>query len=196
MRPALVETLEWINKQLVAEFGIATDNGKPMWRVVSSWDQYEHRLQNHVDGMQLLHPEVRLVPKYDQRNLNHTDQYVLERLVVVPIINMVDLPEFTQSYEPYYWFRNGTTGEPLPPKFYIAKFLIDTLYASMGRNKGLAKYVDEEALHPAEVREARLKEMEEYLYGDESFLLGRTITGEAVAYTGEPTIKPVTEEKE
>jgi len=189
MRPALVESLEWINEQLIREYGIATDNGKPMWRVVSSWDQYEHRLVNFVDGLQLQHPEVKLRPKYKQNDLNHKDQYVLERLVVVPIVNMLDLPESAQSYEPYYWFRNGKTGEPLPPKFYISKFLIDVLYASQGKNKGLAKYVDEEALHPAEVREARLKEYEEYLFGDESFLLGRTITGEAVGYTGPPKIQ-------
>jgi hypothetical protein len=193
MRPALVETLKYIDKQLIAEYGIATDNGKPMWRVVSSWDQYEHRLQSHVDGMQLIHPEVRLVPKYDQRNLNHLDQYVLERLVIVPINNLVDLPSSAQSYEPHYFFRSGVTGEPLPPKFYVAKFLIDVFYAAQGKGKGMAKYVDEEAKNPVEHREARLKELEEYLFGDESFLLGRTITGEAVGYTGPPTIEPVKE---
>lgn len=193
MRPALVETLEYINQQLIDEYGIATDNGKPMWRVVASWDEYEHRLQSHVDGMQLLHPEVRYVPKYDQRNLDNKDQYVLERLVIVPIHNMADIPQSAQSYEPHYHFRSNATGEPLPPKFYIAKFLIDVFYAAQGKNKGLAKYVDAEALHPAEVREARINELMEYLYGDESFLLGRTITGEAVGYTGPPTIEPVKE---
>jgi len=194
MRPPLVETLEYINEQLTRHYGIATDNGKPIWRVVASWDQYEHRLQSHVDGMQLLHPEVRLVPKYNQKDADYRDQYVLEHLVVVPIQNMIDLPSSAQSYEPHYFFRSNVTGEPLPPKFYPAKFLIDVFYAAQGKNKGLAKYVDEEALHPAEMREARLKELEEYLFGDESFLMARTVTGEAVAYTGEPKIKPVSEE--
>jgi len=193
VRPPLVETLEEINEQLIRHFGIASDNGKPMWRVVSSWDQYEHRLQSHVDGMQLIHPQVNYVPKYDQRDLDYKDQYVLERLVIVPITNLVDLPSSAQSYEPFYCFRSNVDGTPLPPKFYPAKFLIDVFYAQQGKNKGLVKYVDEEAVAPAEAREKRLKELEEYLFGDESFLMARTVTGEAVAYTGEPKIEPVKE---
>ena len=178
------EKIEDINNQLIAEFGIATDNGKPMFRVVWADDQLEKRLQSHVDGMQLLHPEVREVKKYAKFS---RDVYVLERLVVVPVANILDLPSAAQSYEPlhFFWDKNRM---PLPPKFYICKFIIDTLYAAMGK-KSMAKYVDAEAKNPVEVREARIKELEEYLFGDESDLLGRTITGEAVGYTGEPSIQ-------
>lgn len=182
----LPETIEYINEQLIREYGIASDNGKPMFRVVWGPDQFEKRLQSHVDGMQLLHPEVREVPKYRKAI---RDYYVLERLVIVPIANQHELPSEAQSYEPlhHFWGIKDDQRVQLPPKYFVCKYIIDVMYAAMGK-KGLAKYVDEEAKNPVEVREARIKELEEYLFGDESDLLGRTITGEAVGYTGEPKI--------
>lgn len=186
----LPERIEDINNQLIAEFGIATDNGKPMFRVVWADDQLEKRLLSHSpEGWQLIFPEVFEVKKYAKFC---RDAYVLERLVVVPIVNQSELPSQAQSYEPLYFFWDKNR-KPLPPKYYICKFIVDTVYAAMGK-KSLAKYIDEEAKNPIEVREARIKELEEYLYGNESNLLGRTITGEAVGYTGEPKIEPVKEE--
>jgi hypothetical protein len=183
------ERIEDINNQLIAEYGIASDNGKPMFRVVWADEQLEKRLVSHtLEGMQLLHPEVQERKKYVKFC---RDAYVLERLVIVPVANESDLPSLAQSYEPLHFFWDKDR-KPLPPKFYVCKFIIDTLYAAMGK-RSMAKYVDAEAQHPVEVREARIKELEEYLFGDESNLLGRTITGEAVGYTGEPTIEPVKE---
>lgn len=180
----LPEKIEDINKSLIREFGIASDNGKPIFRVVWADDQLEKRMVSHtLEGFQLIHPEVQERKKYAKFCQEH---YVLERLVIVPIVHMSDLPSDAQSYEPlhFFWDKNH---KPLPPKYYICKFIIDTLYAAMGK-KSMAKYIDEEAKNPIEAREARIKELEEYLYGDESNLLGRTITGEAVGYTGEPKI--------
>src|SRR5262245_45356516 len=113
----LPEKIEDINKQLIREFGIATDNGKPMFRVSWGPDQFEKRLMSHVDGIPLLHPEVREVPKYAKYCREY---YVLERLVVVPIVNMVDLPSSAQSYEPLHFFW-GANKVALPPKFFICK---------------------------------------------------------------------------
>jgi hypothetical protein len=73
------------------------------------------------------------------------------------------------------------------PTFRACKFVIDSLYAALGK-KSMAKYVDEMAKNPVETQEKNIKELMEELFGDESSLLGRTITGEAVAYTGEPKI--------
>ena len=183
----LPEKIDDINQQLIREYGIATDNGKPMFRVSWGPDQFEKRLVSHtVEGMQLLHPEVQERPKYAKYC---RDFYVLERLVIVSTANVHMLPSEAQSYEPLHHFW-GKDKEQLPPKFYVCKFIVDTVYAAMGK-KSMAKYIDEEAKNPIEVREARIKELEEYLYGDESNLLGRTITGEAVGYTGEPKIQPV-----
>lgn len=180
----LPEKIEDINISLIREFGIATDNGKPMFRVVWGDDQLEKRMVSHtLEGMQLLHPEIQERKKYAKFGREY---YILERLVIVPIVHMSDLPTDAQSYEPLHFFWDKEH-KPLPPKYYICKFIIDTLYAAMGK-KSMAKYIDEEAVNPIEVREARIKELEEYLFGDESDLLGRTVTGEAVGYTGEPKL--------
>jgi hypothetical protein len=180
----LPEKIEDINNQLISEFGIATDNGKPMFRVVWADDQLEKRLLSHTpEGMQLIHPEVHEVKKYAKFC---RDAYVLERLVIVPVYHERELPSQAQSYEPlhFFWDKNR---KPLPPKFYICKFIVDTLYASMGKS-GMVKYVDEMAKNPIEETAKRIAELEEYLFGDESDLMLRTVTGEAVAYTGEPKI--------
>jgi hypothetical protein len=57
----------------------------------------------------------------------------------------------------------------------------------------MRKYVDEEAKNPMEAQKERIDKLQEELFGDESSLLLRTVTGEAVAYTGEPKISPVKE---
>lgn len=182
----LPEKIDDINKSLIREFGIATDNGKPMFRVSWGPDQFEKRLVSHtIEGMQLLHPEVQERPKYAKYCRNF---YVLERLVIVPIVNLTDLPAEAQSYEPLHHFNAlDKNRDPLPPKFFICKYIIDVMHAAMGKSS-MAKYVDEMAKNPIEETAKRIKEIEEYLYGDESDLMLRTVTGEAVAYTGEPKI--------
>lgn len=174
-----------INRQLIEEYGIDSDGGEAIWRVSWSNDQYEKRLTDHTEkGVALIHPEVRNMPKYPWIK----DRWILERLVLVPDINVRDIPENKKSYECMWKFENAYTEEALPPNFTVAKFVADTVYAALGKSS-LAKYVDEEAKNPIESREKRINQLTEELFGDESSLLGRTITGEAVAYTGEPKIK-------
>lgn len=181
----LPETLESINKQLIDLFGVDTVTGKPMFRVVESWTQFEKRLTNMTkDGFQLLTPEVVELPKYNQNDLDYRGMYILERLVIVPLHHLNELPTSGQSYEPLWVFRDKEY-KPLPPVVWACKFVIDTMYAALGKSS-LAKYVDEEAKNPIEAREKRIAEYTEILFGDESNLLGRTITGEAVGYTGAP----------
>ena len=172
------ESIENINHQLVDLFGIDTITGQPMFRIVWSEEQFEKRLTSYTDsGLALLIPEVRLLPKYRQWIQN---KYVLERLCVVPEINQDEIPVDKLSYEPI-WVFEKKNGDALPPTLWASKFVIDSLYAAMGRHS-LRKYVDDEAKNPEEHKEKRLKEYEEQLFGDESSLLGRTITGEAVGY--------------
>jgi len=182
----LPEKIEDINEQLIREFGIATDNGKPMFRVVWAGDQLEHRLLSHTpEGMQMLQPKVMEVKKYAKFS---QEVYVLERLVIVPIMHENEIPGSAQSYEPLHFFWSPKDKKILlPPKYMICKFIIDTMYAAMGR-KSMAKYVDEMAKNPIQETAKRIAEIEEYLYGDESDLKLKTVTGEAVAYTGEPKI--------
>lgn len=172
----LTEPIESINKQLVDLFGIDTATGQPIFRVVWSEDQFEKRMVDTTDtGIQLLHPVLKLVPKYSQWIDN---RFVLERLVLVPEQNIQELAGVKLSYEPLWVFR-GKFDEYVPPTVWACKFVIDTLYAALGKTS-MAKYVDEEAEHPEEVREKRIGKLQEELFGDESSLIGRTITGEAI----------------
>ena len=169
-----------INKLLMEHFGRDTDSEAPMWRVVFSDDQYEHRLTNFTDeGFQLLQPEVRLLPKYKQW-IQHA--WVLEHLVIVPIVSATELPGSAKSYEPIWPFLDPKTNEPIPPSFWACKFVVDTVNAATGK-KSMVKYVDEEAKNPIEQQEKRISQLTNELFGDESMLMGRTITGEAVGYT-------------
>ena len=194
----LTEPIESINKQLRNLFGIDSDTGRPIFRVVESWTQYEKRFSNYtVEGFQLQRPEVMELPKYDQRDLDYKDCYILERLVIVPAIHEQEMIE-VQSYEPLWVFRgkdrNGND-VPVPPKVDACKFIIDTVYAAQGK-KSLVKYADPEATEVAAIEEKRKRVdgLVEELFGDESSLLGRTITGEAVGYTGPPKIQSDSED--
>lgn len=173
----LTEPIDSINKQLRNMFGIDSMTGRPMFRVVWSEDQYEMRMTDRTDfGIQLLTPVLRELPKYKQWI---KEKYVLERLVIVPEVSQSELPTSKLSYEPLWVFRTKDDGY-VPPAMWACKFVIDTLYAALGK-QSLAKYIDEESKHPQEEKEKRLSKLEEELFGDESFLLGRTITGEAMA---------------
>lgn len=172
----LTEPIESINKQLIDLFGVDTATGKPLFRVVWSDDQFEMRKTDRSDaGIQLLTPVVRLLPKYKQWI---ESRWVLERLVIVPEMNIEELAGLKLSYEPIWVFR-GPFDEYVPPTLWGCKFIVDTVYAASGKTS-LAKYVDEEAKFPEEVRNQRIEKLQEELFGDESNLLGRTITGEAI----------------
>lgn len=172
----LAEPIESINRQLIDLFGIDTATGRPIFRVVWSEDQFEMRKTDRTkEGLLLLVPEVVELPKYRQWI---KQRYVLERLVIVPEINQDELPTSKLSYEPL-WVFEGKDKQYVPPTLWACKFVIDTLYAALGKHS-LAKYVDEEARNPIESREERIKKLEEELFGDESSILGRTITGEAI----------------
>lgn len=178
-----METVEEINKQLIDHFGIETDSSNPIWRVVWSDDQFEKRFGEYTDytpGGLFIRTvkEVREVPKYRQWI---THKYVLERLVIVPDENIPELPCVKKSYEPIYPFEDGQ-GNPLPPKFIIAKFVIDTIYAAQYGTKNLKKYVDKEGTTEGmmEEKRKRVAEIEEYLFGEQSSLQGTTKTGESI----------------
>lgn len=176
----LNETLESINQQLVDLYGIDTVTGLPLWRVVWSEDQFEHRLGTYDDyspsGIYLRTvTEVRYVPKYRQWISN---KYVLENLVVVPEPNRAELPASNISYEPRFPFQDKA-GNALPPKIQAAKFVIDMMNAARGDGK-VKVYKDPEAgLNSEDLlaqKDEQLKELERELYGNE------TSVGDALAY--------------
>lgn len=178
----LPKEVQQLNQKLIDHFGIDTDTGNAIWRVSWSKDQYENRLSKYTpQGIELLHEMVQYLPKYSYIN---PACWLLERLVVIPETDKNELPTEKKSYECMYAFEEVT---PAPPSFEACKFVVDVVYAALGK-KSMVKYVNPEDEHPIEARRARVEKIQEELFGDESMLLGRTITGEAVAYTGEPKI--------
>lgn len=184
--PQLPRDIVSINDQLREQFGIDTLNGQPIWRISWAPDQLEKRmLQVTPEGLQLLHPEVREVKKYPWVG----PRWILEQLVLVPEINQVDLPDTKQSYECLWVFETQDGKDALAPVYRAAKFVVDTVTAAKeaarkASQMGLAKYKDAEVgSTPEESREIKKKKIDgivEELFGDESNLLGRTVTGESI----------------
>ena len=184
LSPILMENLEYINRKLIDEYGIDTVTGRPIFRVVWANDQLEKRLVEYLDsGLHLLHPEVKEVKKYPYLK----DLYVLERLVVVPDINEKELPVSKLSYEPIWAYRDAD-GVPLPPIWTPTKFVVDTLYAAMGKSS-LRKYIEPESETTAEGLDERIVKLQEELFGNE------TDVGDALAYK-EGIVVPQTYKKD
>jgi hypothetical protein len=173
-----METLETLNARLVEQFGVDSDTGRPIFRIVWANDETEKRLTDKLDsGMRLIYAQVMEVKKYPYlENL-----YVLERLVVVPEINQRELPTSKLSYEPLWAYRDAN-GMPLPPIWTATKFVIDVLYAALGK-KSIAKYIQDEKETTEEGRQQRITELAGELFGNE------TETGDAMAY-GEAIVVP------
>ena len=167
-----MESIETLNQRLIEYFGIDTVTGQAMFRIVWSDDQTEKRLMPTLDsGVQLLHPEIREVKKYPY--MEHL--YVLERLVLVPDVNKEELAGLKMSYEPIwaYCYEDRT---PVRPYWEATKFIVDTLYAAMGKTS-LRKYVEsEEESDTPEGRELRCDKIRDEIFGNE------TDTGDALAH--------------
>lgn len=173
--------VKFINNSLRDLFGLDTVTGMSIFRV--SWldDQFENRLSKFTpSGMELLIPTMQLLPKYNNYP-EHT--YMLERLVVVPMVNMNDV-DSKLSYEPLWNFELGQH-----PKIEACKFIIDTVLSAQAINKmmvdpdthverPLARYNNHpDGANEEEYRDARRKRLDNLsneLFGDESGLMGTT----------------------
>jgi hypothetical protein len=171
-----MESIETLNQRLIEHYGRDSNTRKPMFRIVWANDQLEKRLVDYIEsgnglaGIHLLHPEVREVKKYPYLK----DLYVLERLVIVPFQDQDTLPVSKLSYEPIWAYRDGDDN-PLTPVWPATKFIVDSLYAALGK-KSLRKYVDSEKNTTPEGRDQRIKELEGELFGNE------TEAGDALRY--------------
>lgn len=177
----MAEKLETINQHLADNYGIDTDDSNPIFRVIFSDEQFEKRETKYTDsGIELLTPEVRLLPKYPWVD----GAYILERRVLVPEMNLRELAAIKKSYEPL-WVFIGANGFPVPPTIIGCKFVIDALYAALGK-KSMAKYKDDTAPigSPEEQYEANKTEIDKIqneLFGDESGLGQETINASGSA---------------
>lgn len=166
-----MESVPILNQRLIDYFGLETNSGLPMFRIVWADDETEKRLVDETEmGISLPYPEVREVRKYPY--MKHL--FVLERLVVVPDENVHELPTSRLSYEPL-WSYCDHNRNFLYPIWDATKFVIDTLYAALGK-ASMAKYVDSEKNTTKEGREARISELQKELFENE------TETGDALRY--------------
>ena len=182
--PTLPTDIITINDQLREQFGIDTESTEPIWRCAWSNDQYEMRLTDRTpEGLIMLSPELKRLPKYSWIK----NRWILERLVVVPEFQAFELGGLKVSYECIWKFEDRTK-EAVPPMFPACQFIINLVYAAQG-HRPMPKYIDPESKEPIEEQKKRIDGLVEELFGDESNLLGMTITGEAVAYTGPSKMK-------
>lgn len=180
----LSESIESLNRQLVDLYGLESSINQPMFRIVFSDEQREMRLTDVVNGIQLLHPVVRELPKYSWIK----GRYILEVLVVVPEVNIPELPATKLSYECIWIFENQTGTKPLPPRLDVAKIAIDCRYAAMGKSN-LAKYVDSEANTTKEGRSLEIRKLQEELFGNETPATDALAYGTGVSLSG-PRFEP------
>lgn len=166
--PELAESIVSINRQLKDAFGSDTVSGRAMWRVVFSDDEIEKRKGTFNDfdenGTRIRTvTEIREVPKY--RQYIH-QKYVLEQLVARPDEYVAELGCERVGYECKYVFM-GKQQQYLPPRFDVAKFVIELIYAAMGKSL-IPRYKDPDS-NPEEARAnyaKKLQEYEEYLGQD------------------------------
>lgn len=169
----LRESIESINQKLLEEFGTEFGNA-PKFRVVFSDDQFEKRWTDFTDdGFELLHPEVRELPKYKQYI---RAKYVLERLI--PITGETDLV-VKISYE-CLWVFEDKNHNYLPPFFEGCKHVIESMYQAMGRKDTFTKYKDKNT--SSEEREAELKKVTDQLFGNETNMTDDLHTGSGVSF--------------
>jgi hypothetical protein len=160
--------VDTVNQKLVDYFGIDTITSLAMWRIVWSSDQIEKRRVDRSEaGIHFLYSKVIDIKKYPYVK----DRWILERLVLVPDFQRDELPVEKLSYEPIWVFYNKDDSR-VPPTFDAAKFVIDTVYAALGKSS-LAKYVDSEKNTTEEGRQQRIGELQNELFGDESGLYGK-----------------------
>lgn len=179
----LPEPIEVLNQRLQDNYG-RFENGQPIWRIVFSEDQYEHRFGTFrkFDNSGNYLGEVtgfEYVPKYKQWL---PQQYVLERLMPVPELNRKELTT-ALSYEPVWGFHDKH-GKPLPPIWEATVLIIETVLKKAAETVK-APYKDPKILESdpkiaRDVRRAKIDKLVEQLFGNETDTTDAMMTKEAI----------------
>lgn len=168
-------SMDALNARISDRYGVSIE-GTPKFRVVWSEDQTEKRITQYTDeGFQLIHPEVRELPKYKQ--WIH-QKYVLERLTVMPEFAITDLVDKI-SYEPV-WVFESAKGIALVPTWPACWHILESLHQLVS-SVGYTKYKDK--TETKEEYEARIDALVDDLYGNE------TETGDALSH-GDAIVVP------
>jgi len=152
-----------INSKLKSKFGFC--EGHIKFRIVWSDAELEHRKIDFVNGIHLLFPEIRIVPKYPYSK----ERFILERWT--PFEHDTDIATAENgSYEPV-WVWQTAKGEAIRP-IYNAVYLVCNVAEHGnpgGRRAGDAKSEDEAALvREIESFEQMLEEEQTHNYGNQS----------------------------
>lgn len=167
--------LDEINNRLKDQYGLF-ESTFPYFQLVWSDDQYENRKMTHTnEGFELIHPEVRLVPKYRHYI---RERYILEGLRSTIEQRETDLVEKI-TYEPIWTFEDKN-GNFLTPIWKAIWYILETVRHNQENAGKGAKYKDPELIEGAE--EARYKELYEALYGNETPLTTALSHRSGVAY--------------
>lgn len=162
-------------------YGIDTESSQPMWRISWAADQYEMRVDDVTPlGVKLLFPELMNFPKYSWIK----DNWILENLVLVPLDNLNELAGKKKSYECIWRFYDRFK-KPVQPEFWACQFVIDSVNAAKtGNPMNVRKYYDpnvsSDPKEQLEINKKRIDDLVTQLFGDESDLMLRTVTGEAI----------------
>jgi len=180
---SLFEPIDIINKRLKDRYG--SDAEKPNYRIVYSDEQWEMRETAYTDeGIPLLHPEVRRLPKYRQWIQN---KWVLERLTVVPSVNSRELPVSQLSYEPIFVFEDAK-GRALPPAWAVAQLAIDAIHKQMREAGVYTKYHDEfDGLNTEQLIEKKKEKIDDIvkvMFANESEVGDALATENAISMAG------------
>lgn len=170
------ETMKVLNSRLIDYFG-KFESGDANFRIVWSDDETEKRLVSHtVNGVELLFPEMAIVPKYAYIKA----RFILERIVPIPNIDSPEMLDKKLSYEPIWVFENAKN-EALAPNWEVTNILIRTLLDQNLYRNGPYKIAEGEG-NTTEELEYRAEKMEELLFGDESAISTALAQGSAVGY--------------
>lgn len=171
-----------INRMLKDKYGIDVVTGLPIWRIVWAAEQFEKRVDTFDDrdsegNLIRQVTEMRECPKYQWIK----DHHILERLVMVPSSNQIELAGLKLSYELIFRFMDKNMNY-LPPKFEVAEFVIETIYAAQYGTSMRKKFLDSDDTmeNSIENKRKRVEEIQEYLWGDQSSLQGTTVSGESI----------------
>lgn len=180
--PVLPTDIQRLNELLKESYGIDTESTLPMYRVSWAQDQYEKRYDDVTPGgVKLMLPELMTFPKYSWIK----GEWILENLVLIPEFQQREVGGLKKSYECLWRFKDRHN-KPVQPEWWACQFVIDLVTATKtGNPMNVRKYFDpdlgsnkEETM---EKNKQRIDKLVEELFGDESSLLGRTVTGEAIA---------------
>lgn len=151
------------------------------WQIVWSDDAIEKRLVTHnVFGIELLRPEVQ--ERYKYKQYIH-QKYVLERICPVPQGIETDMiGKF--SYEPLFVFMDKDENF-LPPRYDVCKIVIVNVMLQSARKMGV-EYKDPRTEKDfKEMEIARLDELKDYLFSNETSITDNLAAGSAVGFTKE-----------